>query len=132
LEQARRIAVAGEAGPPVDEPGDTIAQLSRELLPEWLDEWLLMDRERWDQFRLRALETLARRLLTDGHHFLALDAALAAVEIEPVRESAHRTVVEVYLACALKHYRRYSQLVMRELGVTPSARMTKLINAVAS
>jgi DNA-binding SARP family transcriptional activator len=111
--------------------------LSRGLLPDWLDDWLLMDRERWDQVRLHALETLACRLLAAEHHLAALEAAFAAVAIEPVRESAHRTVVEIYLAegnpaCALQHFQRYRRLVQRELGVAPSSRMHQLIQPIAS
>lgn len=108
--------------------------LSHALLPDWPDEWLLLDRERWDQVRLHSLETLAQHLMSEKRYLPALEAAFAAVAIEPVRESAHRTVVEIYLAegnsaCALKHYQRYRGLLQRELGVTPSRQMTRLIHS---
>ena len=93
---------------------DLIPALSQSLLPDWLDEWLILDRERWDQVRLHALENLARLLMIAEKYLPALEAALAAVAIEPVRESAHRTVVEVYIAegnsaCALRHYQRTAE-----------------------
>lgn len=114
-----------------------IAALSDGLLVDWSDDWLLVERERWDQVRLHTLETLAQRMLSSGKHLTALRAALTAVAIEPVRESAHRTVVEIFLdegntACALKHYQRYRRLVQHELGVTPSSHMTRLVQPLAS
>jgi DNA-binding SARP family transcriptional activator len=132
LEQARGVAAAQKGH---DNDQELIWTFSRGLLPEWHDEWLLVDQERWNQIRLHALETLARQLIKSQFYLPALEAALAAVAIEPVRESAHRTVVEVYLAegntaCALKHYHRYRGLVQRELGVMPSPQMTHLINAI--
>jgi DNA-binding SARP family transcriptional activator len=130
------VGLDNESGPP-DAGQEAIGGLCRALLPDWFDDWLLMDRERWDQVRLHALETLARRLMGSGRFLPALEAALAAVTIEPVRESAHRTVVEIHLAegnsaCALKHYHHYSRLVQRELGVSPSSQMARLIRPIAS
>jgi DNA-binding SARP family transcriptional activator len=134
---ARRIAHSGDRTDLLGSGEGIVEGLSRGLLPDWLDDWLLVDRERWDQVRLHALETLACRLLAAEHHLAALEAALAAVAIEPVRESAHRTVVEIYLAegnpaCALQHFQRYRRLVQLELGVAPSSRMTQLIQPIAS
>lgn len=116
---------------------ELVGAFSRGLLPDWMDDWLVLDQERWDQVRLHALETLARKLISAEKYLPALEAAFAAVEIEPVRESAHRTVVEVYLAegnsaCALKYYHRYRGLVQRELGVAPSLRMTRLVHQLVS
>jgi DNA-binding SARP family transcriptional activator len=121
----------------VTEPAEAIRELSHPLLSEWMDEWLLLERERWDQKRLHTLETIAQHLISTENYLLALEAALAAVAIEPVRESAHRTVVEVDIAegnvgCALKHYQRYRGLIQRELGVTPSRQMTRLVQHLAS
>ena len=67
----------------------------------------------------------------------ALEAGLAAIAIEPVRESAHRTVIEVYIAegnagCALRHYHRYRGLIRRELGVGPSREMVQLVHPLTN
>jgi len=106
--------------------------LGRELLPDWSDDWLLLERERWDQLRLHALEDLVTELLADERYPAALQAALVAIAIEPTRETAHRLVVQVHVAegnaaTAVKHYQRYRGILSRELGVTPSARMNQLI-----
>lgn len=116
---------------------EVVESLARELLPDWSDDWLVLERERWDQLRLHALETLARRLITAEKYLPALEVALTAVAIEPVRESAHRTVIEVHIAegnsaCAIKHYQRYRGLLQRELGVSPSQRMDQLVRTLGS
>jgi DNA-binding SARP family transcriptional activator len=135
LEESRRLTETGRADGSAD-IDHFIPALSRALLPHWMDEWLILERERWDQIRLHTLEGVAQSLMGVGRYLPALEAALAAVAIEPVRESAHRTVVEVYIAegnaaCALKHYQRYRGLVQRELGVSPSRQMIKLVQPLA-
>lgn len=137
MEHARHVTGLDDDQRLVGIEHEIIGGLSRALLPDWFDDWLLTDRERWDQVRLHSLEILARQLTKSGRFLSALEAALAAVAIEPVRESAHRTVVEVYLAegnyaCALKHYECYSRLVQRELGVAPSSQMAQLIRPIPS
>lgn len=109
-----------------------VAALSSELLPEWTDDWLVLERQRWDQVRLNALEGLAEALLGRGRFLAAMKTALAAIAVEPVRETAHRTVVQVHLAqanpaSAIVHYQRYRALLRRELGLGPSPRLTRLV-----
>lgn len=115
----------------------TVSALSQELLPDWNDDWLMLERERWDQVRLHALEGLAVRLLSEGRYVDALTTAVAAIAVEPIRETAHRIVLEIHLAegnsaVALRHYRRYEHQLQRELGVSPSQRMTELVGALMS
>lgn len=110
-----------------------VRALSRQLLPEWSDYWLLAERERWHQFRLHALENLATQLQADERYLDALQTALAAIAVEPVRETAHRIVIGIHLAegntaSALKHYQHYRGMLRRELGVVPSVRMDQLVH----
>lgn len=103
-----------------------------DLLPGWDDEWIVLEREWLRQLRLLALDALAERLARQGRPELALEAALASVAMEPLRESAHRAVVSVYLAEgrpaeAARHYRTFRGLLRRELGVEPSPRFTRMI-----
>ena len=72
--------------------------LTRPLLPEWLEDWLDFERARWEEFRLHALENLAGQLLTEGRYLEALQTALVASSIDPIRETVHRIVIEVHLA----------------------------------
>lgn len=117
--------------------GELVEPLSQEMLPDWSEDWITADRERWDQVRLHALETLAKRLLTAEQHLSALEVALTAVAIDPLRESAHRAVVEIHIAegnsaCAIRHYRHYRGLLQRELGVMPTHHMERLIHSLAT
>ena len=98
---------------------------AEDLLVGWYDDWVLVERERLRQLRLHALERLSNQLLQRGDHPAAVDAALAAVAIEPLRESAHRAVIQVHLAEgnraeALRQAERLRQLLRHELGVEPS------------
>ncbi len=111
--------------------GSLIAGLGRELLPGWDEDWLILEREQWDQERLHTLERLALQLLSANQFLPALQTALTAIAIEPIRETAHRTVIEIHAAegnhaSALRHYQHYTKILDRELGVTPSPHMAEL------
>ncbi|WP_231839458.1 AfsR/SARP family transcriptional regulator [Blastococcus saxobsidens] len=113
----------------VDVPG---LGLRGELLPGWYDDWVLLERERLRQLRMHALEEVAARLAAAGRYGDALQAAYAAVHAEPLRESAHRTVVRVHLAEgnaaeALRAYEQFRVVLADELGVQPSQHMTRLV-----
>jgi DNA-binding SARP family transcriptional activator len=125
---ARRICDrAGGSG----EPDLDIADLAGELLPDWYDDWIMLERERFRELRVRALECLCERYTAAGTFGRAMEAALAAVENEPLRESAHRAAIKVHLAEgnqaeALRRYEAYRSLLSRQLGLAPSSRMREL------
>jgi DNA-binding SARP family transcriptional activator len=103
-----------------------------ELLPDWYDDWVLIERERLRQLVLRALERLSAQARAAGRFADAVEAGLAAIAQEPLRESAHRLVVEAHLADgnrgeAIRHYRVYARLVRGELGCGPSPLMRGLL-----
>jgi DNA-binding SARP family transcriptional activator len=127
-EEARRLLVAEE--PDVEGLDDSVFRV--DLLPDWYDDWLVIERERFHQLRLRALECACERLAAHGEYARALDAGLAAVAGEPLRESAHRALVKVHLAEgnhaeAVRQYRLYRQLLQEQLGLTPSLQMLELL-----
>ena len=106
-----------------------------ELLPDWYDDWLIEWRERWRQIRLHTLERLARLMIAAGEHEKAIDAALAAIRAEPLRESAHRTLIEAHLSEgnpseAIRQFGRYERLLRQELDIEPSPRMRALMREV--
>lgn len=134
LNRARVLTSALKIEYPLDVDGEVEA-LSQELLPTWGEEWLLLDQQRWDQLRLHALERLAERFLEDGRHMEALEAGLAAVSIEPYRESAHRALIRIFIAegnsaCAVAHYQRYRRLLTDELGLRPTSQMKALVHSL--
>ena len=106
--------------------------LHGELLPGWYDDWVLMERERLRQLRIHALESLTDRLRAAGRYGQAVEAGLAAVTAEPLRESAHRALIRVYLAEgneseALRQHDTYRRVLHDELDLEPSARMDELV-----
>ena len=67
-----------------------------------------------------------------GRYPAALAVGLAAVQSEPLRESAHRRVIEVHLsegnhAEALRQYQTFRRLLADELGLPPSPAMRALV-----
>jgi DNA-binding SARP family transcriptional activator len=128
MSAARRVA----ADLPVDDPAGLAAGFRDDLLPDWFDDWLIDWREQWRQLRLHALEALARQLAEAGAFGAAVEAALAAIRAEPLRESAHRTLIEVHCAEgnqseALAQYEGFRALLERELHLRPSERMAALV-----
>ncbi|WP_329791181.1 bacterial transcriptional activator domain-containing protein [Lentzea sp. DG1S-22] len=78
------------------------------------------------------LETLSERYRARGDHHHAHQAALAAVQTDPLRESAHRTLVGLHLADgnpaqAVHQYQSYRTLLRVELGLEPSAHIHDLM-----
>ena len=117
-------------GLPETVPGDV--ELRGELLPGWYDDWVLLERERLRQLRLHAMETLADRLARHGRYGEAVEAASNAVQVEPLRETAHRMLVRIHLAEgnlveALRAYESFRAALAAEMGVSPSSRMEALV-----
>ncbi len=109
-------------------------QVHADLLPGWDDEWLTVERERLHQKRLHDLENLAHSLAVAGQYAAALQAALRALSLDPLRESAHRAVMAVHLAEgnrseALRSYHRCAVVLRRELGVEPAAATARMVRA---
>ena len=103
-----------------------------ELLPGWFDDWVLIERERLRQLCLHALEDLAEHRLRSGRYGDAVEATLAAMRAEPLRESPYRLLIEIHIAEgnyseAVQAYRSYRALLDRELGVAPSPAIRSLI-----
>lgn len=114
-----------------------VAALSAELLPDWYDDWVLLEAESWRQLRLHALEALARRLIAAGRWGEAAAAACAAVRAEPLRESAHAILIQVHLAEsnqseAVREFARYRALLRGELGLEPTPRLRQLVQDLLS
>jgi DNA-binding SARP family transcriptional activator len=130
LRRTEAMAHALLRGDPDARPEAT--QLARDLLPDWYDDWVLFERERFRQLRLRALETLCDQLTSAGRLAEALEVGLLSVTGEPLRESAHRAVMRVYIADgnpgeAIRQYRLCERLFGEQLGVRPSAQMEELL-----
>jgi DNA-binding SARP family transcriptional activator len=98
LRDAERGALAVLRGDITELTPEREAWLRGDLLPDWYDDWLLIEQERYRQLRLHALEVLSRAYTRAGQFGRAVDAALAAIAAEPLRESAHRCLIEAHIA----------------------------------
>lgn len=130
---AQRLTEAETLSKTVDLDSVDLASLVGDLLPDWYDDWLHDEREGLRQTRLHALESLARALSASGRHADAIQASLAAIRLEPLRESAHRTLIEIHLAEgnrseARRQFQRCRRLLWEELGVEPSNAMRLLLD----
>jgi DNA-binding SARP family transcriptional activator len=74
---------------------------------------------------------LANGLTSAGDYASAIQAALAAIRLEPLRESSHRCLIRTHLAEgnrseAIRAYREYADRLERELGIDPSPLLREL------
>lgn len=130
---AHRLLDPSSESVEADLTSDAVFALSVDVLPDWYDDWVLVEAEDWHQLRLHALEALAGRLLSVRRFGEATSAALAAVRAEPLRESARAVLIGVHLAEgnqseALREFARYQTLLRAELGLEPTARLRDLIS----
>jgi DNA-binding SARP family transcriptional activator len=108
-----------------------------ELLPGWYEDWVIVERERHRQLSLHALELACEHLTAQHRYGAAMLAGLAAVDRDPLRESAHRAVMKIHIAEgngaeAIRRYRQYEKIAAKELGVPPSPMMRALLNEVTA
>jgi DNA-binding SARP family transcriptional activator len=132
LRDAERAARA------VLDDGECDARLfSHDVLPDWYDDWVLLERESFRQLRLSALEALCERHTNAGRLGQALEAGLLSVASEPLRESAHRALIRVHLAAgnaveAIRQYGVCRRLLHDQLGIEPTQQLRELIDALGT
>jgi DNA-binding SARP family transcriptional activator len=126
---ALRLIDQGSGGDPAELAGQL---LDAELLADWYEDWVLVERERFRQLRLHALEAACESLTLQCRYAEAVRVGLAAVAAEPLRESAHRAVILVHLAEgnrieALRQYQLCWRLTETSLGTPPSRSLEDLV-----
>lgn len=136
LRDAMRVAADLLHGHPAEKSDRLLLWLfGRDVLPDWYDDWAIVARERFRQLRLHALEVLCRHLTAAGEFPRAVEAGLAAVACEPLRESAHLVLIQAHLAEGnaaegLRQFRLYERLLAAELGIEPSPRIRSVLPSV--
>ena len=108
-----------------------------ELLPDWPDEWVTLERERLRHLELQVLDDQVAALASRGRVTDALDTALRAIRLEPLRESSHQALIRIFLdtgdrSAALSHYQAFVSLLRSELGLLPDPRTTALVQPLLS
>jgi DNA-binding SARP family transcriptional activator len=120
--------------PLTDEDLD-LSLLEQELLPDWYDDWVLAGREHLRQLRLHALERVCVRLTEQGRIADAVEAGLAAVAAEPLRESAQRCLIAAHLAEgnrseAMRQFELYRRVLQDSLGIEPSHGLQQTLGVI--
>jgi DNA-binding SARP family transcriptional activator len=115
-----------------DATAEAIQLLSEDCLPDWYEDWAIIESEQWRQLRLHALDALAVHLTAAGHFGDAVAAALAAVRADPLRESACAALIRVHLAEgnqseAIRAFEQYRALLARDLGIEPTPALRALV-----
>lgn len=103
---------------------------------ETYDEWLRLERERWQQRWLNMLDQLIEALAAAGGWERALLHARRAMSTDPLQERFHRALMRLLYqsgdrAAALAQYRICRDVLERELGVAPDAETTALHQMIA-
>jgi DNA-binding SARP family transcriptional activator/DNA-binding HxlR family transcriptional regulator len=131
---AHRLVHTGEAHA-ADVSAASITELSRELLPDWYDDWVLAEAEDWRYLRMNALEALAQQLLEIGKLGEAATAARAAMRIDPLREIPQATLIRVELAmgnqaAAADVFERYRTILLAAVGLAPTRQLADLVGGI--
>lgn len=124
-----------DEGRPFDAAGFDPMALAVDLLPDWYDDWVSLERERVRQTRLHALEALCERLIAAGRPSEAVRAAMVAVACEPLRESAQRVLVRAHVAEgnpseAVRQYHAYREQLASALDLAPSPLMEEVVRGL--
>jgi DNA-binding SARP family transcriptional activator len=106
--------------------------LNQELLPEWSDDWVTVERERLRQLELHVLEAGIVWFLAEHRDGDAVDLAHRAIQLEPLRESSHRALIQCHLTHgnrseALAQFRRLEHMLQDELGLAPEDATRNLV-----
>jgi DNA-binding SARP family transcriptional activator len=105
------------------------------LLEGWTEEWVVEPRQAREQAYLASLERLASKALAAADPAAAARALRRATAADPLRESAHRGLMEALAAggdyaAATQVYRDLRLLLHRELNASPAPETTALYEAL--
>lgn len=107
-----------------------------DLLPGWYDDWVLFEQSRLRQDRLHAFQIIARESLSRCDYESALEAAEAALELEPLYESAVVLLIQAEReqgnnAAALRAFEKYQVKLKEDMGLAPSAAIQRLVSEIS-
>ncbi|HET9223548.1 MAG TPA: BTAD domain-containing putative transcriptional regulator [Roseiflexaceae bacterium] len=100
------------------------------------EEWLRLERERWQQRWLNALEQLIDALTVAGEWARAIEHGRRALAADPLQERFHRALMRLHYfagdrAAALSQFRACRDVLERELDVEPDAETVALHQAIS-
>jgi predicted ATPase/DNA-binding SARP family transcriptional activator len=96
-----------------------------DLLPDFYDDWILLERERLRAIYLDALLRLIQHARSNGEYARAIELARKLLATEPANETAYQHLIFCHLAqgdraAALKQYAACERALRDELNVAPS------------
>lgn len=102
-----------------------------ELLPGWYEDWVLSEQARLRKDRLHAFQIIARESLARGDYEAAAEAAEAALELEPLYESAVGLLIQAEKqqgnnVSALRAFETYQDRLREDVGLAPSETVRRL------
>jgi DNA-binding SARP family transcriptional activator len=132
------LRAAERASSPAERSAHLAAAVERYrggLLPGFYEDWVSTEQQRLDERYLQALLRLTSLLEAQGEFEAALQHALRAVSLDPLREEAHREVMRLYLASgrassALRQYQELERVLRDELDTTPGPESRELLQRV--
>ena len=103
-----------------------------ELLPGWYDDWILFEQNRLRLDRLHAFHIIGRESLARRDFDVALEASEAALELEPLYESAVGLLIRAQRqqgndAAALRAFEKYRTKLNEDMGLAPSEGIRRLL-----
>jgi DNA-binding SARP family transcriptional activator len=118
---------------PVDAGPVDRASLFTDLLPGWLDDWVLAERERLGQLRLHFMEALTYECLRAGAVVEALDTAIRLVAADPLREGSQKALLTVYctegsLGQAQHQLDCYAEVLDETFGCRPALSIGRILS----
>ncbi|MBD3887495.1 pentapeptide repeat-containing protein [Phormidium tenue FACHB-886] len=96
-----------------------------DLLPSCEDEWIVPERERFQQMRVNALEQLIDLIKEQQDYRTAIGHAQQLLRIDPLNEATYASLMQLHhlsgdRSTALQLYHRCMAMLREELGVDPS------------
>lgn len=106
-----------------------------ELLPGWYEDWVLAEQARLRQDRLHAFQIIARDSLARCDYEAAVEASEAALELEPLYESAVVLLIQAQQqqgngAAAIRAFESYRARLRDEVDLAPSESIRRLIHGI--
>lgn len=102
-----------------------------DLLTDFYDDWILPDRDRYQQLYLDVLLQLAQHYRSASEYTRANETARRVLQLEPANERAHQHLMFGFLAlgnrpAALAQYEQCRSALQDEFGVEPTSETTAL------
>ena len=104
---------------------------------ETFEEWANNQREAYRRQALDALKMVTAVYIQDNRYEEAVQLALRQLEIDNLRESSHRQLMEAHARnghrqVALSHFNTFTQLLADELAIEPESETVALIERIRS